>query len=129
MATRSRIGIKRPDGTVKSIYCHFDGYPEGVGKVLLENYQSEEKITQLISLGDLSSLGAEIGEKTDFMNPKDGQCVAYMRDRGEEGCGAICEFTESSYTKPDKLIDYKYLWKDGSWFINRNKGEFAPLIL
>ena len=29
MATRSRIAIELSDGTVKSVYCHWDGYPDG----------------------------------------------------------------------------------------------------
>lgn len=33
MATRSRIGMKMPDGKIKSIYCHLDGYiKDGVGE-------------------------------------------------------------------------------------------------
>ena len=27
MATRSRIAKQNPDGTIKSVYCHWDGYP------------------------------------------------------------------------------------------------------
>jgi hypothetical protein len=35
MGTRSRIGLEDPEtGTVRSIYCHWDGYPEGVGQRL-----------------------------------------------------------------------------------------------
>lgn len=37
MSTRSRIGMINPYGSVSSIYCHFDGYPEGVGKTLHDN--------------------------------------------------------------------------------------------
>jgi len=32
MATRSNIGMMLPDGNVKVAYCHYDGYPECVGK-------------------------------------------------------------------------------------------------
>jgi hypothetical protein len=35
MATRSMIGVELPRGNVKAIYCHWDGYPEGVGADLL----------------------------------------------------------------------------------------------
>jgi hypothetical protein len=73
MATRSRIAIENQDGTVTSIYCHFDGYIDGVGKTLQENYNTREKMEQLIALGDISSLGKTIEET-----------VAYHRDRGEE---------------------------------------------
>ncbi len=35
MATRSNIGIVNEDGSITGIYCHYDGYPEYVGKMLL----------------------------------------------------------------------------------------------
>ena len=38
MATRSRIAIEKENGTVESIYCHWDGYPENNGRILVENY-------------------------------------------------------------------------------------------
>lgn len=69
MSTRSRIGIIRTLGdrpVVESIYCHFDGYPEGVGQTLLDHWTDEKKINRLIALGDLSSLGSVIGRKHDF---------------------------------------------------------------
>ena len=56
MATRSTIGIKTEDGTVRAIYCHWDGYPEGVGVGLVENYNSKEQAEALIALGGFSSL-------------------------------------------------------------------------
>ncbi len=56
MATRSTIGIKTEDGTIKAIYCHWDGYPAGVGVGLIENYDSKEQAEALINLGGFSSL-------------------------------------------------------------------------
>lgn len=72
MATRSRIAIENQDGTVQSIYCHFDGYLKGVGKTLFNSY-NRTKLKSLIELGDISGLG-----KT----PK--SSIAYARDRGED---------------------------------------------
>jgi hypothetical protein len=34
MSTRSRIAIENQNGSVTSVYCHFDGYISGVGKTL-----------------------------------------------------------------------------------------------
>lgn len=31
MSTHVAIGIRLNDGRIKAIYCHFDGYPAGVG--------------------------------------------------------------------------------------------------
>jgi hypothetical protein len=73
MATRSNIAIENQDGTVSSIYCHFDGYVEGVGEMLFEHYQSKEKLQELINLGDISQLN-ETPETT----------IGYHRDRGED---------------------------------------------
>ena len=36
MSTRSYIGKKHNDDTFTAIYCHFDGYPEGVGQTLVD---------------------------------------------------------------------------------------------
>ena len=71
MATRSLIGIKMSD-VVKTIYCHWDGYPSGVGQTLVNNYNTPEIVDELIELGDLSSLG-----ETPV------SCYAYHRDRNE----------------------------------------------
>tara|TARA_R110000823_G_scaffold287824_1_gene406079 strand:+ start:210 stop:599 length:390 start_codon:yes stop_codon:yes gene_type:complete len=73
MATRSNIAIENQDKTVSVIYCHNDGYIDGVGKLLQENYNTREKMEELIALGDISSLGETIEET-----------VAYHRDRGEK---------------------------------------------
>jgi len=56
MSTRSTISKVNQDGTITSIYCHWDGYYSNNGKLLLENYNDEKKIDELLSLGSLSSL-------------------------------------------------------------------------
>jgi len=108
VSTRSRIGIIRqadtPAAVIESIYCHFDGYPEGVGQTLLDHWSTEERINELIALGDLSVLGEVIGEKHDFdshsgylhdgtYDPNSpgqkGWCLAYGRDREEKDCPSV----------------------------------------
>ena len=54
MATRSTIGVLNTDGSVTAVYCHWDGYPEHNGKILIENYTTEEKVRELISFGSIS---------------------------------------------------------------------------
>lgn len=115
MSTRSRIGIIEADGTVTSIYCHNDGYPSYNGRVLFQHYKNEEKIRDLISLGNISSLGEEIGEKIDFDNyqlrENNKQVVAYKRDRGEVNSTAI------NHDNNDWPVgvDYVYLFDKGVW--------------
>lgn len=84
MGTRSRIGIELEDGTIKSVYCHWDGYPSHNGKILKEHYNSAEKAHELINMGDISSLREKIGNKHDFMNGPDDECIFYHRDRGDD---------------------------------------------
>jgi hypothetical protein len=124
MGTRSRIGIENADGTTTSIYCHWDGYPENNGKILLQHYQDEAKIRALIGLGDLSILGDEIGEKHDFndrSNNEGSVCTAYSRDRGERDVDAR---THAPDDWPDYGQEYVYVWRDGHWdFAKSNYGE------
>ena len=62
MATRSMISIKNEDNTYDAVYCHFDGYPDGVGKVLKDNYKTEDIVRELISLGAMSCIKESINE-------------------------------------------------------------------
>lgn len=122
MSTRSSIGVKLPNGNIKAIYCHFDGYPSGVGQTLTEHYTTEEKINALMELGDLSILGPEIGEKQDFndyQNRNRDWCLAYGRDRGESGQEAetysnIKEWVGAIW------VDYHYLWNGTNWEITKS---------
>jgi hypothetical protein len=89
MSTRSAIIIENKDGTAEGIYCHSDGYPEHQAPILLKHYNTEERVRQLIALGDLSVLRENIGEKHDFDKDsekayKNKWCTAYTRDRGED---------------------------------------------
>lgn len=99
MSTRCRIAIELSDGTIKSIYCHHDGYKSGVGATLLKHYQNPDEVEKLIELGDLSSLGTFYDKKLAKMKwgewnlPKEereklwalteGMTLPYT-DRGEE---------------------------------------------
>ena len=55
MSTRARIGLLQEDLTVKSVYHHWDGYPEWLGVTLKEQYNTREKIAKLIDGGNMSS--------------------------------------------------------------------------
>jgi len=89
MGTRSRIAVRNDDGSFDSIYCHWDGYPSYVGVTLKNHYTTIDKVRALIALGDLSNLGAELGEKHAFDTRIKGACTAYGRDRGETNTGAV----------------------------------------
>ena len=86
-----------PDGTILSIYSHFDGYPSGVGATLKKYYTKLSKIKQLIELGNISSLRKKIGTQHDFDSRPHDETNAYGRDRGEEGQEAIPSFDVNSF--------------------------------
>ncbi len=48
MATRSLIGIKLDNGSILSAYHHWDGYPAWLGKILTKEYNTKEKVSELI---------------------------------------------------------------------------------
>ena len=123
MSTRCRIGIKLPDGKIKSIYSHWDGYPEGVGKKLLKYYDTPEKINELMDLGDISSLGEiydEAVSKADWDDPRaalkdDGKTytVAY-KDRGEDVPARVDKDEIEYISKAGNCCEeYTYLYKEG----------------
>ena len=56
MATRSEIAIQEADGTIKSIYCHSDGYIKYVGVMLKKYYNNFNKASSIINQNDCSVL-------------------------------------------------------------------------
>jgi len=130
MATRSNIGIVNDNGSVTGIYCHWDGYPEHNGKLLLKHYTDSERINGLMSLGSLSIL-AENLYSTDihtFNNPQEGVCVAYGRDRGETGSDSRTFEDLGEYEHFGSGVDYQYLFEDGKWMYRCTyKGGWSDL--
>ena len=63
MATRSTIALEFADGTVEQIYCHWDGYLDGVGAELQAGYTDPFALRDLIDAGDTSTIGAPFGER------------------------------------------------------------------
>ena len=105
MATRSLIGIKLGD-YIKTIYRHWDGYPQHNGKLLMENYNTPTAIFDLLELGDLSSLAETPAT-----------CTAYHRDR-KEPYGMV----EARDVNPEDLftvgkdygVDYVYVYNENN---------------
>jgi hypothetical protein len=118
MATRSYIGKLLNDGSITGIYCHFDGYPEGVGATLKEHYTDPTKVDSLLALGSISSLGAEIGEQHEFEDRSRDCVTAYHRDRGErlEAPTVYRNIDELRRNALDDLgAEYSYVFVNGEW--------------
>jgi hypothetical protein len=124
MATRSLIGMTKPDSTVDYIYCHWDGYPEHHLPILEGFYTDEDTVAQLLSLGYLSSLAENIsapeGSEHTFEKPLNDVCIFYHRDRGEsKEHSKTRNVSYDEYSKPSFgdscWAEYKYLFQDGEW--------------
>ncbi|EPP7234373.1 hypothetical protein ACTOJ1_001316 [Shigella flexneri] len=124
MATRSNINVK-VGNVYHVIYCHNDGYIEHNGKLLFENYNSQELAEKLVSGGDLSSLdkSSDKVEGHSFDNRVPGYCVYYKRDRGEENCEAI--ITE------DICNDnaFSYVWNGSEWRVSSRYEDYNDISL
>ena len=142
MATRSTIALEYADGTVDKIYCHWDGYLENNGAILQGHYTDPFKVQRLMDLGDVSSLGPDIGDKHEFDSPykygtpeyeawaeaKREVTTFYGRDRGETGTGAKRFKDYADYRKRAQFEEYNYiLRKDGNWYVEFY-GEFDGLL-
>lgn len=133
MGTRSRIATETANGSVYSIYCHWDGYPKGVGATLQEHYQDDEKIRALIDLGSLSSLDASIEAPAGhaFESGVDGHTVAYGRDRGETGNEAVVHDTRALFFAhcQDGWEEYAYLRVGTEWWVAPVGGGAGPFLV
>ena len=118
MSTRSNIAIELPadkDGNkkVKVIYVHSDGYPYGVGKCLVDNYNNRQLASRLFNHGDASYLGDTLDE-----------CSFYSRDwkRAEDPAKTYRdEWMYMNAMKGDVFIEYIYLFKDNRWHVSTQK--------
>lgn len=153
MGTRSIIAITNPDFMISAIYCQLDGYPSGVGKLLLNHYTNPDDITRLMGLGDLSWLGDKPEDPGDLWEREK---LFYALDH-EDWSKAFNEYwadvsrycksyatatrhrSERMFPKPlprvefDQAVDdsimiaYVYLWDGFQWRYKHRGDGFAPL--
>ena len=123
MSTRSNIAIQKPDGTILSIYVHSDGYPDGVGQCLIDNFKTYISAEKLFRYGDASYLGSTLKE-----------CSFYHRDWHRDLDKADVHKNFESFKKyyaSDIFIEFVYLYKDGQWLVSDNYSkpelDFVPV--
>lgn len=103
MATRSYILVQNSDQTISGVYCHFDGYINGVGKVLLEHYNDEEKAKKLISKGGFEALQEDFNKIQHYPDSP----ILHFKDK--------TQLLEEA--KQNLSIEYFYLFSDGDWLV------------
>ena len=119
MATRSNIAYKTPEGKIRSVYAHWDGYPAHNGEMLRRFYTDFDKVVSLVALGSISILAPKVNP-TDathsFDTPQEDVTVFYGRDRGETLQG----FQEYNDVKEwvEAGEEYMYLYTENGWLVN-----------
>ena len=92
------------------VYCHWDGYPDGVGEELKQNYNSYEDALNLILFGGLSCVCNYV--------------IAYHNWRNEP-----VQIYKSIYdSKPacPTYVDYAYYFEDGEWSVKEWSSNNGP---
>ena len=112
MATRALIGLQLDDGSIVSAYHHWDGYPAWLGKILTVEYNTKEKVSELIDGGDMSSCWSDKiwGEKL----PEGTYAPEYYSARGED-CPPRLD---------NNIVEYLANGEEYAYIFNR-KGEWV----
>ena len=100
MATRSRIGIQLADESILSVYHHWDGYPEWLGRILRTHYNTKDKVADLIDGGDMSTCWGE------------NRMPEYYSARGEN-CPPRLDPDLNEYLCSSE--EYSYIFTNGEW--------------
>jgi len=115
MATRSRIAVELEKGQVISVYCHNDGYLEGVGKSLMNlfpNGTDPAIVESFIKEGDRSTISLSYKEWRD------------------EKCPPQRSASVPSFFSGD-IQEYGYLYTaEGEWIVKKaysNEKDPVPL--
>ena len=104
MGTRSKVAVMHGD-VCKSVYCHYDGYLDYTGRILLSHYDSTAA-NMLIARGDNSG----VKETVEEMN--------FYSDRGEEDVSWQVAHTFEEFLEQVESCwgEYYYVMKDGVWY-------------
>ena len=113
MGTRSRIGLELPNGNIYSVYHHWDGYPEWLGRILKQHYNTDAAVKKLIDGGDMSSCYSDTGWYYD--EKRDPQ-PCYYSERGED-CPPRTDATIQEYfANANSWEEYCYIYTTfGEW--------------
>ena len=113
MGTRSRVAVMHGD-VCKSVYCHYDGYLDYAGRILLSHYDSTAA-NQLVARGDNSGI-KETLEAMNFYEDREAQgedVSEFLASTPWAVAHSFEEFLEQVYNCGG---EYYYVMKDGVWY-------------
>jgi len=122
MATRSAIVEKLKDGMFRAIYCHSYGGLSYNGSILNNYYKDAGKVSSLIDLGDIFSLGIEVSppenKEHSYEYPLKNITIAYCRDRQEDWQDVSTTITDTLDEALARIdYSYAYLFINNEWHI------------
>lgn len=107
MATRSRIAVEIEGGKALSVYCHNDGYLEGVGEWLASQFPNgtdSKEVEEYIKEGDRSTV------ELSYKEWRDEDCPPQKHD-------SVSEFFDGD------IEEYGYLYtQEGEWLVKSAYG-------
>jgi len=110
MATRSRIGIELKDGSVLSVYHHWDGYPEWLGRILRTHFNDRSKVAELIDGGDMSSAWTNCGWNNET---RPTTSPLYYSERGDDCPPRLDANLQEYLTQGAEEFAYVYTQEEG----------------
>jgi len=110
MATRSRIGLELSDGSILSVYHHWNGYPEWLGRILNTHYNAKSLAEELIDGGDMSLCWTD--ERWDDSGMEGVYGPQYYSQRGDD-CPPRLDANLIEYLGDGE--EYAYLFRNGEW--------------
>lgn len=137
MGTRSRIGIELRDHSVISVYCHWDGYPEHNGRILVQHYQNRTDVENLIDGGGMSTLRTRGEWNSKALRDENGEYISdaagylmyendrepqplYYTERGEE--------LDIAHTSFDEFVSGNLGGEEYAYLFDRNNNWKAYKI-
>ena len=130
MATRGRIGIQLNGNSILSAYHHWDSYPEWLGKVLVEHYNTKEKVAALVDGGDMSVCWTDEGWNSDGITVRNKEEFGpqYYSERGEDCPPRFDEDMFDFVYEKENNEEYAYVWTvNNKWVcMQMNKFNDSP---
>jgi hypothetical protein len=119
---QSTIAFKRKDGAYLQIYCFINGDLQHNGVILLNHFNDEKSIQNLLKLGNLFKLGPLLKPSKSvvhtFKNPAPNVCIAYGRDRGRATVEPQYYANSQQFIKYRMFRQFNYLFVKNMWMVN-----------
>lgn len=107
MGTRCTISMITPNGDKKGIFSRMDGYLEHTGNLLVNDWNTQKRVSELMDFGDIECL-----YEYPIVSSRTGKVDVRKSPKNHAGIRADI-YRDSAYD---------YLWKDGKWYVTTFDG-------